>query len=240
MRLCRAAERDVHRYAYTRGRASFLQLPSFAPSSYLSLTLQRPGTPLEDAQRRDLTINALFYNVHSRQVEDLTGKGLDDLQNRIARTPLAPLQTFDDDPLRVIRCVRFASRYGLSIEPSVAEAIRNEEIKAALRNKVSKERIGIEVTKMVNKTPYEALDLILELDLHRSVFTCSVDPPRDEVRPHCEILKRLPDTHPYHWLAAATTPFNGIQVPLHGKKGKEVPAPAEVISTGLKVSTLVV
>jgi tRNA nucleotidyltransferase (CCA-adding enzyme) len=83
---------------------------------------------MQDAERRDLTINALFYNVHSKQVEDHTGKGLDDLERKIARTPLPPRQTFHDDPLRVLRCVRFASRFGLQIEEEVAEAIRDVEV----------------------------------------------------------------------------------------------------------------
>jgi tRNA nucleotidyltransferase (CCA-adding enzyme) len=54
------------------------------------------GTPLEDAERRDFTINALFYNLHTRQIEDLTGKGLKDLENGIIRTPLEPHTTFLD------------------------------------------------------------------------------------------------------------------------------------------------
>ena len=86
---------------------------------------------MEDASRRDLTINALFYNVHSKEVEDFTGRGLDDLAQRIARTPLQPQQTFHDDPLRVVRCVRFASRFNLSIEQEVAVAIRDEKIKVS-------------------------------------------------------------------------------------------------------------
>ncbi|KAL9931372.1 hypothetical protein V8E36_009769 [Tilletia maclaganii] len=86
------------------------------------------GTAQEDAERRDITINSLVYNVHTEQVEDLTGKpaqhispysssniyalaagqGIDDLTHGIVRTPLPPYQTFLDDPLRVLRCIRFA------------------------------------------------------------------------------------------------------------------------------------
>lgn len=91
----------------------------------------RLGTPYEDASRRDLTINSLFYNVHNRQIEDHTGKGLDDLANKIARTPLPPLQTFQDDPLRVLRCVRFASRFDLTIADEVCLAIRDPEIQVS-------------------------------------------------------------------------------------------------------------
>jgi tRNA nucleotidyltransferase (CCA-adding enzyme) len=68
------------------------------------------GTATEDAYRRDFTINAMFYNIITEQVEDLTAKGLDDLKNGIIRTPLPALQTFKDDPLRLLRAIRFAGR----------------------------------------------------------------------------------------------------------------------------------
>src|ERR1700760_100572 len=74
------------------------------------------GTPEEDAMRRDATINAMFYNIQSSSVEDFTGKGFDDLKDGIIRTPLEPHTTFIDDPLRVLRLVRFASRFGYQIE----------------------------------------------------------------------------------------------------------------------------
>lgn len=92
---------------------------------------QKLGTPEEDALRRDLTINALFYNVATESVEDYTQRGLADLQARIARTPLAPRQTFLDDPLRVLRTIRFAGRFGLKVEEGVAEAARDTEIQVS-------------------------------------------------------------------------------------------------------------
>jgi tRNA nucleotidyltransferase (CCA-adding enzyme) len=50
----------------------------------------------------------MFYNINTRQIEDYTGKGIDDLKNEIVRTPLPPKKTFIDDPLRVLRTIRFA------------------------------------------------------------------------------------------------------------------------------------
>ena len=50
--------------------------------------------PLQDAERRDLTVNALFYNLNTRTVEDFTGRGLADLRDGVLRTPLPPLETF--------------------------------------------------------------------------------------------------------------------------------------------------
>ena len=103
------------------------------------------GTPEEDSHRRDFTVNALYYNLHSKQVEDFTLNGLNDLDKKILRTPLPPLKTFLDDPLRVLRGLRFASRLGFEIEASAWEAMDNEMVKSALSQKVSKERVGKEV-----------------------------------------------------------------------------------------------
>jgi tRNA nucleotidyltransferase (CCA-adding enzyme) len=74
------------------------------------------GTPEEDAMRRDATINAMFYNLNTSSVEDLTRRGLDDLKNGLIRTPLEPVETFTDDPLRVLRLIRFAARFGYEID----------------------------------------------------------------------------------------------------------------------------
>lgn len=105
------------------------------------------GTPEEDALRRDATVNAMFYNLNTSEVEDFTGQGFDDMQKRIIRTPLEPYQTFKDDPLRVLRLIRFASRLGYSIDPLAEEFMGNEDIKRALHIKISRERVGVELEK---------------------------------------------------------------------------------------------
>ncbi|KAF8167836.1 hypothetical protein B0H34DRAFT_683268 [Crassisporium funariophilum] len=129
------------------------------------------GTPLEDALRRDITINALFYNVHTRNVEDFTEKGLDDLRNGIIRTPLAPRETFQDDPLRILRCIRFASRYGFEMVPELVEAARDPAVQDALASKVSRERLGDEIGKMMTgRDPLRSAQLIHELSLYDTIF----------------------------------------------------------------------
>ncbi|KAI0090034.1 hypothetical protein BDY19DRAFT_1003804 [Irpex rosettiformis] len=131
------------------------------------------GTPLQDALRRDITINALFYNVHSREVEDHTGKGLEDLKNGIVRTPLAPRETFMDDPLRVLRCVRFASRFGFSLVPELQAAAKDADIQFALRTKISRERVGEELDKMMKgkrRNPLLSIQIINDLSLSTSIF----------------------------------------------------------------------
>lgn len=107
------------------------------------------GTPEDDAIRRDATVNALFYNLQTSEVEDFTGRGLQDMQLKLLKTPLSPHQTFKDDPLRILRCIRFASRLGYRIDPTDEEAMRDDSIKQALRVKISRERIGIEIVKML-------------------------------------------------------------------------------------------
>ncbi|CEL51664.1 hypothetical protein RSOLAG1IB_00199 [Rhizoctonia solani AG-1 IB] len=131
----------------------------------------RIGTPLEDALRRDITINALFYNVHTRSVEDLTEKGLSDLRKGIARTPLASLQTFQDDPLRVLRCVRFSSRFGFEIEKEAGNAMHEPSIQDALVRKIKRERVGEEFLKMLkDKSPLLSLTTIEKYELYDTVF----------------------------------------------------------------------
>ena len=118
------------------------------------------GTAVEDAERRDATINALFYNLHTDEVEDFVG-GLEDLRAKRIRTPLQPEQTFKDDPLRVLRLIRFASRLGFNIDPESEEWMGNSSVMDALRLKISRERVGVELEKMLKgmcTTIYENKD----------------------------------------------------------------------------------
>ncbi|KAG5522033.1 hypothetical protein RHGRI_034293 [Rhododendron griersonianum] len=75
-----------------------------------SVCLKRFGTPEEDAYRRDLTINSLFYNINT-SVEDFTARDIADLISGRIVTPLPPKETFLDDPLRVLRAIRFVLGY---------------------------------------------------------------------------------------------------------------------------------
>lgn len=133
--------------------------------------LMRIGTPLEDAMRRDLTINALFYNINQQIVEDFTGRGCDDLRRGIVSTPLAPLTTLLDDPLRVLRSVRFAARLRFNIEDSLVDAAKDEQVRTALAQKVSRERVGGEVDLMLRSPDaVGAMNLLINLNLAPTVF----------------------------------------------------------------------
>ena len=106
------------------------------------------GTAEDDAFRRDSTINALFYNIHTDSVEDFTG-GLADLETGLIRTPLDPYTTLMDDPLRILRLVRFATRFDFKIDDKSKAAMSLPEIREALRLKISRERVGQELEKML-------------------------------------------------------------------------------------------
>lgn len=68
----------------------------------------------------------MFYNINQGIVEDLTGKGIEDMKQRIARTPLEPYKTFMDDPLRILRVVRFAQRFNLECVKEIEMAAQEE------------------------------------------------------------------------------------------------------------------
>eukprot|EP00186_Timspurckia_oligopyrenoides_P003285 CAMPEP_0182448604 /NCGR_PEP_ID=MMETSP1172-20130603/28429_1 /TAXON_ID=708627 /ORGANISM="Timspurckia oligopyrenoides, Strain CCMP3278" /LENGTH=432 /DNA_ID=CAMNT_0024645539 /DNA_START=313 /DNA_END=1608 /DNA_ORIENTATION=- len=132
------------------------------------------GTPHEDALRRDLTINACFYNINLNIIEDFTGEGLNDLHRKLIKTPLPPLTTLLDDPLRALRAIRFASRLQFCIDPNLKDAMRDTRVHLALMNKVSRERIGTEIDAiLVESNPVlviHALGLIVQLNLFDTVF----------------------------------------------------------------------
>ncbi|HZN53973.1 MAG TPA: CCA tRNA nucleotidyltransferase [Candidatus Polarisedimenticolaceae bacterium] len=81
------------------------------------------GTPEEDALRRDFTINALFYDVNAETVID-HADGLGDLRRRLVRTIGDPMVRFREDPIRILRAIKFAARLDFAIEPKTLEALR--------------------------------------------------------------------------------------------------------------------
>ncbi|OQS04463.1 tRNA nucleotidyltransferase, partial [Thraustotheca clavata] len=149
-----------------------LRSETYADStSRIPILNEKPATPTEDASRRDITINALFYNLATESIEDFTGYGLADLKAKRIRTPLPPLETFLDDPLRVLRAIRFACHYNFTLEADLTEAIQDSRVQEALLHKVSRERIGIEVRKMLSgANPSRAITLLTELGLWHTLL----------------------------------------------------------------------
>lgn len=120
----------------------------------------RPATLDEDLRRRDFTINTLLMDLDGKLHDPLGGRK--DLDARILRTPTDPLRTFADDPLRMLRAVRFASELGFELAPDLLPAMR--QMKGRLAPPViSAERIADELRRMlVSARPRLALELLDE------------------------------------------------------------------------------
>ena len=116
------------------------------------------GTPEEDALRRDITINCLFYNINKKCVEDFTNQGLKDLEQGIINMPKDAKISFSEDPLRVLRIIRFATRFGFKLTDNILD---NLEIKDEFKNIISRQRIEKELSKMMENKNYFASIYIL-------------------------------------------------------------------------------
>lgn len=111
------------------------------------------GTLQDDLERRDFTINTLAISLNREtfgKLIDLFG-GLQDMEDKMLRTPLDPLITFSDDPLRMMRCIRFATQLNFTIDDEAADAIRQDRERIRI---ISQERITTELNKiMLSPTP---------------------------------------------------------------------------------------
>jgi len=133
------------------------------------------GTLKDDQDRRDFTINALAISLNKKDHGKLVDPfdGINDIKKNIIRTPLDPLQTFSDDPLRMMRAIRFASQLGFTIEAKTFDAIKNE---AERINIVSQERITDELIKIVDSPiPSVGFDLLYQSGLLHIIFPQMVD-----------------------------------------------------------------
>jgi len=125
------------------------------------------GTPEEDALRRDITINGLFYNIADFSIIDYVG-GMEDLRQRIVRTIGDPNERFRQDPVRMIRVIRHAARTGFTIDPKAHQAIidHRDEIK-----KCSPSRVRDEFLRDLKEGAAQpSLNLMLQTGLLFSLF----------------------------------------------------------------------
>ena len=162
------------------------------------------GDEVADAARRDFTINALFEDpVDETIIDHFNGRS--DLQARILRAVGDPDQRLDEDRLRVLRAIRFAARFELSIEAATSEAIARH---ASMLEGVSRERIGQELRKMLsNPGRSTAVRLLEQYELDREVLG-SV-----RTRPAVfELIERMPEApcDPMDALAAWLLDRGGI------------------------------
>lgn len=123
----------------------------------------RPASLDEDLRRRDFTINTLLMDLDGEIHDPLGGRA--DLEAGVLRTPADPLRTFTDDPLRMLRAIRFAAQLGFVLAPELIPAMRRMRSRLA-PPVISIERIADELRKMlVSPRPMVALELLDQSDL---------------------------------------------------------------------------
>ncbi|MEI7964646.1 MAG: HD domain-containing protein [Chitinophagaceae bacterium] len=133
------------------------------------------GTLEDDQLRRDFTINAMAISLNSGDYGDLVDpfNGLQDLSLKLIQTPLAPAQTFIDDPLRMMRAIRFSAQLGFSISENTFAAIVENANRISI---VSGERIADELNKiLLCKKPSVGFDLLYKSGLLKLIFPQMVD-----------------------------------------------------------------
>lgn len=120
------------------------------------------GTLYDDLQRRDFTVNAMAEDEDGNIIDYFDGK--EDLENKILRTPLDPNITFLDDPLRLIRGIRFFITKGFILSDSTLKAMSNPEILIKLEQVVSQERIREEILKMMKHNTIKTIVALTDLE----------------------------------------------------------------------------
>lgn len=134
-----------------------------------------PGTLADDQHRRDFTMNAMAISLNRSNYGELIDPfdGITDLNNKIIRTPLDPVQTFSDDPLRMIRAIRFASQLQFHIEEKTWCGIRDNVHRIQI---ISQERITDELNKiLMSNKPSVGFDLLFKSGLLHRIFPQMVD-----------------------------------------------------------------
>jgi len=128
------------------------------------------GTLEDDQNRRDFTINALAISLNEKDFGRLVDpfEGVKDLKRKIIRSPLDPAITFSDDPLRMMRAIRFATQLSFDIEPDTFDAIVNNAERLKI---VSQERITDELNKIIlSKKPSYGFKLLFHSGLLKQFF----------------------------------------------------------------------
>jgi len=133
------------------------------------------GTLVDDQNRRDFTINAMAIDLSKESFGQLVDPfdGIGDIERKLIRTPLDPDQTFSDDPLRMLRAIRFSSQLGFDIDATTLESIKRMSQRLKI---ISAERISSELNKIIlSKTPSKGFIYLFETGLLNIFFKEMVD-----------------------------------------------------------------
>jgi poly(A) polymerase len=128
------------------------------------------GTLEDDQQRRDFTINALAIALHADNFGELIDPfgGIADLERKLIKTPLNPEETFSDDPLRMMRAIRFASQLNFAIDEKAVNAIKQNKERIHI---VSQERITDELNKIIlSPLPSVGFNYLMDTGLLKIIF----------------------------------------------------------------------
>lgn len=128
---------------------------------------------VEDAWRRDLTINSLYYNINTNEVEDWTERGIIDLVLQSIAMPRKPLPTLLEYPTRILRAIRFAAQLSFDLSPALLRAARDGRVRSALETKVSRDAVGAAIDDMFGtraRDPSRGVRLLMATDLIDAVF----------------------------------------------------------------------
>ena len=122
----------------------------------------------DDCFRRDFTVNSLFINISNNELVDYSKNGLNDIKNKIIRSTSNPDIIFTEDPLRILRAIRFATRFNSTIEEKTFEGMKRHVDRLEI---ISKERIQDEFSKMITSdNPEFAIRLLFEIGAYKYVF----------------------------------------------------------------------
>ena len=122
----------------------------------------------DDCFRRDFTVNSLFINISNNELVDYSKNGLNDIKNKVIRSTSNPDVIFTEDPLRILRAIRFATRFNSTIEEKTFEGMKRHVDRLEI---ISKERIQDEFSKMITSdNPEFAIRLLFEIGAYKYVF----------------------------------------------------------------------
>ena len=164
---------------YTKDEPAGMEIATFRedvskgrnPEVKLGVTIE------DDVKRRDLTYNALFYDLDKREIVDLVG-GVSDMENKVTRMVGNAIERIDEDSLRILRAFRFASRYGTPLSKDLSEAIKerkwlkNIDPETGEMKRISQERVWEEIKKAFKqaKSFKHYLEFFNEFDMWEEVF----------------------------------------------------------------------